>query len=130
MADSQSTRSVPDLLGDLTRETTTLVRKEVELVRTELRENLRAMGRGGMEIAGGAILLLGALIVLLEALVIALANWIGAGWAALVVGVVVALIGFAMVRMGTKAMQPDQLIPDRSIHQAREDAHMAKEKVR
>ena len=59
-------RSVPDLLGDLVNQTTTLVRKEVQLARAELGEKVSVVGAAGMSLGIGAALLLGALIALIQ----------------------------------------------------------------
>ena len=97
MADTSDPRSLPQLVSDLTRDLTTLVKQEAELFRAEISEKLRQVGKGAGEVAAGAICLLAALLVLLQAVVVALAEVIGAGWASLVVGVVVAIIGAILV---------------------------------
>jgi hypothetical protein len=56
---------------------------------------------GAGSIAAGAICLLVALNVLAGALVIALAELIGAGWAALAVGVALAVIGAILLKKGS-----------------------------
>ncbi len=127
MADD--TRSFPQLLGDLTGDLTGLVRKESELVRAEFSEKLGVLGKAAGEMAAGAICLLAALLVLLQAVVIGLSNIMGAGWASLLVGVVVAIFGIVLVRAGTKAASPSGLAPDRTIAQVKKDAHLVKEQV-
>ena len=83
-------RTLPELVSTLTTDLATLVRKESELVRTEMGEKLSTAGKAAGEVAAGGILLLAALHVLLAALVVALAKFIGDVWAALLVGLVVA----------------------------------------
>lgn len=122
-------RSLSTLLSDLVQQMTTLFRTETTLLKTELQENLQKVGNGAMEIAAGAILLLAALLVLLQALVVALANVMGAGWASLLVGVVVAIVGAILLRNGTKNVSPSGLAPDRTMGQLRQDANLAKEKA-
>lgn len=119
-------RGIGDLIGQLTTDVSTLMRKEVELLRAELREKLQAAGRAAVEIAAGGALLMAALIVLLLALVLALATVIGPIWAALLVGVLTAALGFALVRAGAKALKPDAFQPDRSKRQLRRDAELMK----
>lgn len=119
-------RTIPELISMLTSDLATLVRKESELVRAELSEKLRAVGKAAGEIAAGGVLLLAALLVLLQALVLALAPFIGAIWAALLVGVVVALLGFVLVRAGLKLMKPENLSPERTARQLQKDAQLVK----
>jgi xanthine/uracil permease len=67
-----------------------------------------------------------ALLVLLQALVIALTPWIGALWASVLVGVVVAAVGYALVRTGLKMLNPESLSPDRSARQLKKTAQIMK----
>lgn len=127
MADD--TRSIPQLLGDLTGDLTGLVRKESELVRAEFSEKLGVLGKAAGEMAAGAICLLAALLILLQAVVIGLSKIMGAGWASLLVGSAVAILGIVLVRAGAKAASPSGLAPDRTIAQVKKDARLAKEQV-
>lgn len=128
MAEPSESRSLPQLLSDLTHDVTTLVRQEAELARAEISEKLHQLGKGAGEVIAGAICLLAALLVLLQAVVVALANWIGPGWASLVVGLVVAIIGAILVKMGTSNMS--DLEPERTTRQVRKDANLAREHLR
>jgi glycerol uptake facilitator-like aquaporin len=77
------------------------------------------------------MLLLTALIVLLQALILALTNMgLGAGWAALFVGVIVAGIGALLVKRGSTNMSPASLAPTRTAEQLRKDAYLAQEQTR
>ncbi|WP_310539477.1 phage holin family protein [Phenylobacterium sp.] len=128
MADPEA-RSIPQLLGDFTSDLTTLLRQESELVRAEFSEKLGVLGRAGGELAGGAILLLAALMVLLQALVLALSNIMDPAWAALLVGVVVAIVGVVLLRAGASLAKPINLTPDRTLRQVGKDAELAKDQV-
>lgn len=119
-------RNIADLIGQLTTDVAALMRKEAELLRAELREKMQLAGRAAMKIAAGGALLMAALIVLLLALVLALATVIGPIWAALLVGVLTAALGIALVRAGSKALKPDSFKPDRSKRQLRQDAQLIK----
>ncbi len=121
-------RGVGQLLTDLSQGVTTLFRKEAELIRAELREKITQVEVGAGSIAAGAICLLVALNVLAGALVIALAELIGAGWAALAVGVALAVIGAILLKKGSSDVK--DLTPERSVRQASHDAAFVKEQVR
>jgi predicted phage tail protein len=121
-------RSLPRLLSDLVRELVTLVQRESRLVRTELSEKISQVESGLGYMVAGAICILVALQVLVGALVIALAQWIGAGWSALAVGAVLAIIGALLARKGTAEMH--DLAPTRSMQQIGEDARLAREQAR
>lgn len=122
-------RSIPQLIGDLSSDLTGLLRKESELVRAEVSEKLAQLLKASGEMAAGAICLMVALLILLQAVVIALAKVVGAGWASLIVGLVVAAVGVILLRAGAKSAAPRQLTPERSLRQVEKDAQLAKEQV-
>src|SRR5689334_7808375 len=119
-------RTVPELISQLTSDLATLVRKESELVRTELGEKVQSAARGVGEIAAGGLLLAAALLVLLQALVLALSKIMDPVWASLLVGVIVAAVGYLAIRTGMKMLKPDALKPDRSARQLQKDAQLMK----
>lgn len=130
MSEPRDTRSVPDLIGDVLRETTELFRTEGKLIRAEISDKIAQVQVGGGSIAAGAICLLVALVVLAQALVIALAHVVGAGWAALIVGVVIALVGVALLAKGKKDLETVSLMPDRTLQQLQKDGRLVKEQTR
>ncbi|HET6970708.1 MAG TPA: phage holin family protein, partial [Phenylobacterium sp.] len=107
-------RSIGDLIGELTGDLTALVKKESELIRAELGEKVNRAAKSVGDIAAGGLLLMAALLVLLQALVLALSKVMDPTWAALLVGVTVAAVGYALVRMGMKSISLSGLAPDRS----------------
>ena len=119
-------RSLAELVSQLTSDLATLVRRESELVRTELGEKLHAAGRAVGEVAAGGILVLAALLVLLQALVLALAKVMDPIWAALLVGLGVAGVGIWLVRAGMKLMTPEHLSPERSARQLQKATDLMK----
>jgi Putative Actinobacterial Holin-X, holin superfamily III len=123
-------RSLKDLLVDLSNSITTLFRKEIQLVRAETSEKVTQIGVALGSIAGGAILALAALIVLLQALVIGIAEaGVPAGWASLIVGVIVAVIAYILIHKGTSDLKASNLAPSRTVDSLKRDAQVAKEQV-
>ena len=130
MAQVRDERSLGDLFSDLSRETTTLVRQEVQLAKAELTQSATEAARGiGMLVAGGAVAYAGLLFVLL-AIVFGL---IEVGWeawlSALVVGVVVVAIGAILVLRARESLKPANLAPRRTIETLKEDQEWAKEQI-
>jgi hypothetical protein len=123
-------RSLKDLLLDLSNNITTLFRKEIQLVRAETSEKISQVGVAVGSIAGGAVLALAALIVLLQALVIGIAEaGVPAGWASLIVGVIVAVIAYVLIHKGTSDLKASNLAPSRTVASLKRDAQVAKEQV-
>ena len=130
MAQVRDERSLGDLFSDLSRETTTLVRQEVQLAKAELTQSATEAARGiGMLVAGGAVAYAGLLFVLL-AIVFGL---IEAGWdawlSALVVGLVVVAIGTVLVLRARESLKPANLAPQKTVETLKEDAAWAKEQI-
>ena len=130
MAQLRDERSLGDLFSDLSRETTTLVRQEVQLAKAELTQSATEAARGiGMLVAGGAVAYAGLLFLLL-AIVFGL---IEAGWdawlSALAVGLVVVVIGAILVLRARESLKPANLAPRRTVETLKEDQEWAKEQI-
>lgn len=125
-------RSVPELLSDLVSQTTTLFKKEGELIRAELSEKISQVIAAVGALAAGAVCLLVALGVLAFALVqgVARIGDMGEGWAALIVGVLVAIVGAVLLMKGKNDLEASNLSPSRTMHQVRRDTDLVKEQVR
>lgn len=131
MATTSDDRSITALLGDLSGNVSTLMRKEIQLARAETSEKVgQAMTAVG-SILGGAVLALGALIVLLQALVIALTSaGIPPGWAALIVGVIVAAVAYGLIHKGTSDLKAHNLAPERTLDSLKHNTQTLKEQTR
>ena len=130
MAQLRDERSLGDLFSDLSRETTTLVRQEVQLAKAELTQSATEAARGiGMLVAGGAVAYAG-LFFLLLAIVFGL---IEAGWdawlSAFAVGLVVVAIGGVLVLRARESLKPANLAPRRTVETLKEDQEWAKEQI-
>ena len=78
----------------------------------------------------GALIAFAALIVLLDALVYGLTEAGLERWlAALIVGGVVAIVGFILVRKGQKDLSATRLAPERTTANVRKDINLVKEQV-
>ena len=129
MAEPQD-RSTPALMADLLDQVTQLVRKEVQLFRAEMSDKAtQAMVAVGSVLAA-AVVAITALNVLAAALVAALANaGIPGAWAAVIVGVVLALVAFVMAKKGIDNLKAGSLAPERTTRAAARDVTMVKEKI-
>lgn len=130
MATIQENRSVGELLRDLAGDVSALVRQEITLARTETQDKLHQTMIAVMAIVAGALIAFAALIILLDALVYGLTEAGLQRWlAALIVGVVVALIGFFLVRKGQNDLTAARLAPERTAANMRKDLNLVKEQV-
>jgi len=106
--------SVVGLLRQLSREVPALFSKEIALAKVELQSSLNTLKAGIAAVAGGAIVLLAGFIILLMSAVYGLSLFMAPWLAALIVGVVVMIIGYAMLQTGKKTIRavPLQTRPD------------------
>ena len=123
-------KSAPGLISEVLTHVSNLVRKEFDLARTEVSDNLTKAGVAVGLIAGALVVALVALNILAGALVVAVAELgIEAGWAALIVGGLLAIVAFAMVAKGTSDLKLSSLAPTRTAKNVKRDAETIKEHV-
>ncbi len=124
-------RSIADLIKELRDEATHLIRQEINLAKTEVSEKTSFFGKQAGKLgAGGAVLAVGALMVL-SAVAYGVAwlfqrffeflvtSSLAAGF--LIVGAIVAIIGYAMYRSAISGMRREPLVPEKTIHSLKED---------
>ena len=124
-------RPTGSLLSDALAQVTRLVRGEVALAKAEVAQNLRSAMMGIVLLVGAVILAFVALNVLAGALVAAVARIgdMGPGWAALIVGVVIAAVAALLALRGVAALKPENLAPTRTVRNVQADAQTIKETV-
>tara|TARA_R110002049_G_scaffold10127_3_gene50448 strand:+ start:155929 stop:156327 length:399 start_codon:yes stop_codon:yes gene_type:complete len=116
------------LLSDALAHVSALVRKEVDLARAEVNENLKSAGIALGLIVGAVVVALTALNVLTAALVAALTEaGIPAGWSALIVGIALAVVAYVMINKGTNDLKLSSLAPTRTAKNVKRDAQTVKE---
>jgi hypothetical protein len=137
-AETRDSRSLGDLFRELIDEGRSMVRQETLLAKAEIKQNVKSMARHAAMIAvGGAVayagvlaiigaLSLGAFVLLAWAgLATGISLWLGP----LIVGVIVAIVGYAMLRSGMNRLQKDDLVPQRTTQSMRENAEWMQERM-
>jgi hypothetical protein len=131
MPELRQERSIGELFGQLTQDMTLLVRQEVQLARTEMTEKLSRLTTNLISVgAGGFVAYLGGL-ALMAALILAirdLAN-ISLAWSALIVGGILAIVGYVMLQRGLKELKRVELAPRRSVENIKDDVQSIKDDV-
>jgi nucleoside permease NupC len=122
-------RPTGTLLTDAINQLTRLVRGEVALAKAEVAQNIKNAGLGAALLVGAVVLVFVALNVLVLALVAALGELIGAGWAALVVGIVLLAVAGILAMRGLNALKPENIAPSRTVRNVQADAQTIKENV-
>jgi hypothetical protein len=131
-------RSIGSLFKELRDETTTLMRQELALAKTEMSEKAKVYGRNAAAIgAGSAVLFAGVIVLLLAA---SAALYVGivyvtgshylAGWLSpLIVGGLAALIGYAVMQKGITTIKHESPVPQKTVDTLNEDKQWLKSKT-
>lgn len=136
--DASEERSLGELFKRLRDETTTLFRKEIQLAKVEGLEKARSFGRHGTVLGIGGALAFGGLLMLLlglsyglsALLITAGVSQLNAAWLGpLIVGVVVALVGYLMVRKGINGMKRESPVPEQTLRSLQENQEWVKHKL-
>jgi hypothetical protein len=103
--------SLGELLGDVTRDLSTLMRQEIELAKAELKQSGSRAGKGGGMLAGAGVAGHFVLLFLSIALWWGLGNLMGLGWSAVVVAIIWGIIAAVLASMGRKELKRIQGMP-------------------
>jgi hypothetical protein len=124
-------RPIGDLVRQLSDQTTTLVRQEIELAKAEMTAKGKQVGMGAGAFGGAGLFGLYAVGAITTCLILALSTAV-AGWlAALIVGVVYAAIAGVLALIGKKKTQAGAPpVPERAISSTKEDVEWAKTRAK
>jgi hypothetical protein len=115
----RSQASAGELLSDVTRDFSTLVRQEIDLAKAELREEAWTGGKAAGMFAGAGLAGLLVLLFLSYAAWWGLSNVMDQGWGALIVAGFWALIGAVLLAVARSQMRQVRPLP-RTTQTARE----------
>lgn len=118
-------RSVGQIIGDLTHNLSTLVRQELDLAKTELKTEVTRAGKGAGMLAGAGVGAHLALIFVSLAVVYLLARVMPTDLAALLVGLVWAVVAVVLGLAGKKQMALVEPLPT-TTETLKEDAQWLK----
>jgi hypothetical protein len=119
--------SFGELLGQLANNSAALVRDEIELAKQEMSEKVGVLRSGVIVVVVGSIISLVAILTLTAAAVIGLANLVGAGYSALIIGGALGIIGGITAFVGLGEIKRTSLKPKQTIETLEEDKQWLKE---
>ena len=107
----QESRSIGEILGDVSRDISTLMRQEVALAKAEVSESASKAGKGIGMFAGAAVGGFLFLLFISTALMWALGGLIGYGWSSLIVAALWAIVAAILASVGKKELQKIKGVP-------------------
>ncbi|HEU4510917.1 MAG TPA: phage holin family protein [Pyrinomonadaceae bacterium] len=130
MNENRSDKPLGELFSDLASEMSNLVRQEVALAKVEVGQTAKHVGRNvGYLIVGGAIAY-AALLAVIAAIILLLDNVMPSWGASLLVGVVVAGIGWLLIGKAVSALQRTEMAPRETVETLKEDAAWVKQQIK
>jgi Putative Actinobacterial Holin-X, holin superfamily III/PUCC protein len=119
-----------DLFSDLATDMSSLVRQEVALAKLEIAQKAKYVGRNvGYLVVGGAVAYAG-LLAVIAAIIMLLDNYMPSWGAALLVGILVALIAWLLIGKAMSALQQADLTPRETVETLKEDATWMKQQIK
>jgi hypothetical protein len=117
-----SEMSVGDIIGNISDDLSRLFRQEVELAKSELKQEAGKAGMAAGMLGGAGFAGYLAVVLLSFALVFGLSNVIDPGWAALIVAAIWLSIGAALYAIGRQKLKTVDPMPRRTVDTIKEDA--------
>jgi fatty acid desaturase len=116
-------RTVPvgELVTDVARDLSTLLRKEIELVKVETRQEIATAAKAGGAFGGAGIAGWLTVIFLSLAAMFGLGAFLALGWAALIVAAVWGVLAAVLALVGRRTLKSFRPIPVHTIETVKED---------
>jgi len=123
---TSSTRSLGEIIGDITQDLSTLIRQEMDLAKSEMKREVTKLGKGAGMFGGAGATGYLTLIFLSLALVYLLDNWMPVELAALIVALLWGAVTAALALKGRQEIKnanPDLPVTQQTL---KEDAQWAR----
>lgn len=118
-----------ELFSTLSSQASLLIRQEMQLAQAEMTRKATRAGRNAAIIALGAVIAQAAFLAVVAALILVLAQWMEAWLAALLVGVVLAVVAGLLVQHGVKKLREIDPAPRRTLETLRENKEWLSQQV-
>jgi predicted phage tail protein len=131
MTNTTRDRPTSELMRELTDQTTALVRKEIALAKVELTEKGKKAGIGAGMFGAAALFGAGAFAAITACAVLALATFLDAWLAALIVAVLYLAIAGVLAMLGKKQVnEATPPLPERAVDSTKEDLEWVKTRAK
>ena len=133
-------RSLADLLKELRDESSTLVRQEVALAKTEIGEKVSTYATNAAYVAAGAaVALIGGIFLLLAVANVvsgiffhvlpSIGTWMAGAIGYAIVGLVIAIIGYVLYQKGVTTLKNATAVPEKTVASLQENKEWLKNKT-
>jgi uncharacterized membrane protein YqjE len=122
----QAEKSLGELFGEMTSEVSQLMRKEVELAKVEIKEEVGRAGKAGGMFGGGAVAGYFALLFVSLALAWLLDQAMNTALAFFIVGALYGIAAAVLISRGREQMKQVDPVPRQTVETLKEDAEWVK----
>src|ERR1700730_3895665 len=123
-------RTAPEVLQDIVGNIQEIIRSEFCLAKIEIKEEVSKASRPAETLGAGIVLSFYALGFILLAVVYALSIVMAAWLAALLVGVLLTVLGIALISSGGKKLKQVNVIPEKTAASFKENMQWAKNQIK
>lgn len=120
-----SAQSIGGIVGEIVEDLQNIVRGEVQLAKTEMKEEATQMGRGAGMVGAGVFFGLTGFIFLMLGVTYLLNQWLEMWLAAGIVGLALVIIAAILAMSGKSQIQDANLAPEKTIDSLKEDKEWA-----
>ncbi len=130
MREVMEDRSIGELVGELNDQVRTLISQEVRLAKAEVSQKGKQAGKGVGFIAAGGFVAYAGFLAILAGIIVGLGHLVPVWVAALLVGLIVALVGYLVVQKGISALKPENLKPENTARSIKENKEWLQSQAR
>jgi hypothetical protein len=130
MATPQTQRSVPEVLQDIVSNLQDIIRSEFRLAKTEIKEEASKAVKPATTFGVGLVSGVYGIGFMLLAAVCGLSTVMPAWLAALLVGMILAIVAVAFISSGREKLKRTNLSPDKAIKSLEENVQWAKHQIK
>lgn len=123
-------RSAGELLTQLSQETSTLVRQEVQLAQAEMTQKATRVGKNSGFLVVGVIVAYTGLLAIIAGAIAVLGNVIPVWLSALLIGFVITAVGGLLAFKGIRTLRSEQPAPQETVETLQEDRQWLKDQTK
>jgi hypothetical protein len=118
-----------ELFSELSQEASTLIRQEVQLAKAEVTRTATKAGKEVAFMAAGGFIAYAGFLALIAAAILGVAEFLPLWLSALLIGVIVAGVGYLLLQKGMNGLKEINPAPRRTIETLKEDKEWLKQQV-
>lgn len=123
-------RPLGELFSDLSRGASELIRQEIQLAKAEMTQKASQAGKELSVLTIGGFVAYAGFLTLIAAAILGLSEFMASWLAALLVGLIIAAIGYLLVQRGIENLKDINPAPRRTIKTLREDKEWINQQIR